>query len=141
MSISDLTGQWTGVIIYGKKYHDLRGQELYFDAEITQHGDSINGTAIDTGGAGASPDAAVITGSYSANSISFVKKYSSRHFSKKGELIIDKATPGPDIFYNGIFDESSKEFKGIWKYKIRLWFLGLIPFRFTASGTWTMRRK
>ena len=62
MTTLNLNGRWTGVIVYGHKYRQLQGKNLYFDLEITQNNNEITGISIDTGGQGTSPDSAKITG-------------------------------------------------------------------------------
>jgi hypothetical protein len=142
MSPINLSGKWTGVIVYGKKYRKFQGQELFFDAELIQENNSISGTAIDVGGTGMSPDMAVISGAFSSNIISFIKRYKSLHYlDEKGEAIIEKTREGDNIFYSGVYDEATGTFKGNWEYRLTYKIFGIIPFKYIVGGTWTMTRK
>lgn len=137
----DFNGNWTGTIVYGRKYRETHGKELYFDMALAHIGDHISGTASDTGGTGVNPDPAEINGVVTGNSIRFVKQYASYHYLIGGKSINDKSRKGPQIFYSGTYDAAQESFAGEWTIKGKARFLGLIPVNYTVGGTWTMRRK
>lgn len=137
----NIQGNWTGVIIYGKGYRENQNKELYFDMHIKQDAEKIYGEAFDTGGTGVSTDVAIIKGTFIQNKISFTKQYTHSHFYTDDEVIIDKSMPGHIIVYAGEFDESQQTFKGSWVITQKVWFFGIIPYRYTCRGTWTMYRK
>jgi hypothetical protein len=141
MALKTITGKWNGVIIYGPKYRQFAGKELYFEADFEQTKDSFHGIAKDTGGTGVNPDKATISGSLTPNSITFIKRYDSLHYQDNDQIIIDKTRPGYDIYYSGNYDEGEGVFKGTWEYRIEYWLFGLIPRRYVGGGTWTMSRK
>ncbi len=137
----NLQGQWTGTITYGKEYRLHKNKQLYFDMELFQEREKITGTAVDVDGVGMSPDRAMIHGNFKDNTISFIKKYASRHYSVGGETKVDNSRLGPDIHYSGDYNEHQQRFEGIWTIRSRGWFLGFIPLKYTLTGTWLMRRK
>ncbi len=139
----NLSGQWTGTIIYGKGYGQFAGKELYFDLDVIQYRDEIAGTAVDIGGAGTSPDSANILGTFRDNKINFIKQYlSSHYYLQTGDTKIDKSRKGPQIKYSGIYNEKTGTFFGNWVLNTRLLIFGLtIPVPLKNSGTWTMTRK
>jgi hypothetical protein len=142
MTTLNLNGRWTGVIVYGYRYRRLQGKNLYFDLEITQDNNEITGTSIDTGGQGVSPDPAKIKGTIHNYFISFIKQYSSYHYSDlNGDVIIDRTRLGSEIFYTGLYNETEKEFSGDWKLIHKAKLFGIIPIKLSATGTWTMKRK
>ncbi len=141
MSTPNISGKWTGVIIYGKKYREYSGKELYYDAELIQENDLIHGTSSDTAGVGVSPDIASISGSFSSNFISFVKRYESLHYFDRDQVVFDRTQPGYEIYYTGLYDEFNQSFQGNWEYILRYKIFGFIPSTFIAGGTWTMRKK
>jgi hypothetical protein len=142
MTELNLPHTWTGVIHYGKNYRRLKDKEIYFELEIKQDGEKITGISMDTGGFGASPDPATIKGEINENKISFIKQYSSRHFlNSKGEMIVDKSQPGPEIFYTGIYNDEDESFSGDWLMKIKFKLFKLLPLTFNFGGSWTMKRK
>lgn len=141
MGTHNINGKWTGTIVYGQKYRDHRGKELYFDLDITQENESINGVAFDIGGTGISPDPARISGSFIENSISFIKRYKSQHYFVKGETVVSKSQPGHEIYYTGVYDETRNTFTGNWEYRVVYKILWLIPYKHVVGGTWNMHRK
>jgi len=142
MTTLNLNGRWTGVIVFGNRYRQLQGKNLYFDLEITQDNNKITGTSIDTGGQGASPDPANIKGTIDDNFISFIKQYSSYHYyDLNGQVIVDRTRLGPEIFYTGLYNETENEFSGDWKLIHKLKLFGITLFKLSATGLWTMKRK
>jgi hypothetical protein len=142
MATIDITGAWRGEIIYGRKYRQYEGRTLFFEAEFTQNGNSIQGNSVDTGGVGANPDPAEITGSIRKNKISFVKQYSTlAYMDEEGNNVIDRSQAGPEIYYFGIYDEQTGMFSGIWEYRIKVKFLWIIPSLYRAGGVWSMTRR
>lgn len=139
----DLTGHWTGTIIYGKSYSRIAGKELYFDMELVQSGNEFAGNAIDTGGFGVNPDEAYILGSVKDLEINFLKQYNSSHYYslKDNETKINKKKRGPKIKYNGIYNLENDTITGEWQINVTVLFLYILPLRFKSSGTWNMTRK
>ena len=143
MTNIDLTGHWTGTIIYGKQYSRMAGKELYFDMELIQNDNEIAGTAVDIGGVGMSPDQAYILGSVKDIEINFIKQYTSSHFysSKGNETKIDKSKKGPRIKYQGFYNPEDETIIGEWQINMTVFLLYILPIPFKNSGTWTMKRK
>ena len=143
MTNIDLTGHWTGTIIYGKQYSRMAGKELYFDMELIQNDNEIAGTAVDIGGVGMSPDQAYILGSVKDIEINFIKQYTSSHFysSKGDETKIDKSIKGPRIKYQGFYNPEDETIIGEWQINMTVFLLYILPIPFKNSGTWTMKRK
>ena len=139
----DLTGHWTGTIIYGKQYSRMAGKELYFDMEIIQNGNEIAGSAVDIGGVGMSPDQAYILGSVKDVEINFIKQYTSSHFysNKDDEMKIDKSKKGPRIKYKGFYNPADETIVGEWQINMTVLLLYILPIPIKNSGTWTMKRK
>lgn len=136
-----INAKWTGTIIYGEKYAELKGKELYFEMEIIQSGELITGTSVDIGGIGISPDSAIISGSLKANTISFIKRYNSFHYFDKGEIVVDKSKLGHEIYYTGLYNETQQTFQGTWEYRLRYKIFLILPRTYILGGTWSMRRK
>jgi hypothetical protein len=109
----NISGQWTGIITYGKNYGKNRNKQLYFDLEIQQDGEKINGTAIDIEGVDTSPDSAKISGAFINSQISFIKQYSSLHYYNKGKTKIDKSRLGNEIYYFGVYNEIEHNLLGL----------------------------
>jgi len=141
METPNINGKWTGTIIYGEKYADQKGQELYFDMDIIQEGELINGISVDVGGKGISPDSATVSGTFKTNIISFIKRYDSLHYFNKGKTVVDKSKPGHEIYYTGLYNETNKTFKGDWEYRVRYKILWIFPYTIVAGGTWNMHHK
>jgi len=141
METPNINGKWTGTIIYGDKYTEQKGKELYFDMGISQEGELITGISIDVGGTGMSPDSATISGSFKGSIISFTKQYSSLHYFNKGESVVDKSKSGHKIYYTGLYDNNQQTFKGDWEYRVRYKIFWIFPYILVAGGTWNMRRK
>jgi hypothetical protein len=136
----NLTGQWSGTVIYGKEYRKHQHAELYFDLDIMQDHDKITGIAVDTGGVGVSPDPADITGTFAHGQMNFNKQYRSYHFYHRGGTKIDQSRSGNVIQYTGIFLEEKQVFKGDWYIEGRGRLFGIIPFKYKNTGTWMMKR-
>ncbi|MES2763058.1 MAG: hypothetical protein V4677_12670 [Bacteroidota bacterium] len=143
MTNIDLTGYWTGTIVYGKQYSKMAGKELYFDMELIQNGSEIAGSAIDIGGVGMSPDEAYILGNIKDIEINFIKQYSSSHFysSKDDATKIDKSKKGPRIKYHGFYNPEDETISGQWQINLTILLLYILPIPFKNSGTWIMKRK
>lgn len=138
----DLTGQWDAIVIYGKGYRDDKGKELCFQMDLVQYGNEIAGTAMDTGGVGVSPDPATILGEFMNNRLEFLKQYDSSHYlSKDGKVIVDRSRRGHKIKYSADFNETNQTFNGVWKIRVWVLFLWLLPIVLSCKGTWTMKRK
>jgi hypothetical protein len=137
----DVQGLWTGTVIYGKEYRNLKGQAMHFEMEIFQTGNRIHGNANDIHGTGTSPDTATIQGEISEKEINFIKQYKSTHYYNKGTTRLDKSKPGPEIKYSGCFDEKENIFKGEWILHGTFKLLGLIPIKYINTGTWIMKKK
>ena len=138
---TNITGQWTGTITYGKGYGRLAGRELYFAVDMVQYGHEIAGRAIDTGGFGMSRDAANLLGSFFNDRIYFLKQYESLHYITQNETKTDRSQKGPQIRYSGVFDPANKTFSGTWVIRLTLRLFGLLPIPVKQQGTWTMRLK
>jgi hypothetical protein len=136
----NLSGQWTGTIIYGSEYGHLAGKSLQFDLEITQKDKKIRGISNDIGGVGINPDPADIEGELIGSKLNFVKQYRTMQLSD-GRNTIDKSRKGPKIIYFGKYDDDVKEFIGTWNMSIMRKFFGLIPINRQSAGTWKMKRK
>lgn len=139
--MTDITGQWTGTVVYGQGYGQFKGKELFFEFDLIQHVYEIAGSGIDTGGSGISPDSADILGTFKDNKINFIKRYKSSHFYQDGEIKIDRAKLGPKIKYTGIYNEQDGTFSGEWVIRLTVFILWFIPIPIKNAGTWTMKRK
>jgi hypothetical protein len=141
MTNENLTGKWTGTIIYGKEYRQFRGSELFFDLDLVHYKDEVAGVAIDTGGTGMSPDNANILGIYRNNKIDFIKQYESFHYMSNEGPKIDRTRRGPEIKYSGIYNPMEQSFSGIWIIRMTVLLFRLLPVPVKSTGTWTMKRK
>lgn len=142
--LTDISGNWQGKIIYGEAYGNEAGEILYFDMVMEQDGESITATSADTGGYGVNEDPADIEGMFINNEIEFIKKYktSIQQFRDKGEIVFRKITPGPNIYYTGIYDPKTEIFTGEWTFVKKKSFLSLVINRNErGEGTWSMERK
>jgi len=137
----DVTGNWVGVITYGKEYRTHKGKELYFDMELIQQNENIRGISLDIGGAGISPRKASIEGSLKENAIEFIKQYATFHYYKNGETIIDNLRKGHAIKYSGLYNSDSQTFTGNWIIKGKVKLFGFIPINYQNTGIWSMKRK
>jgi hypothetical protein len=136
----DITGIWSGTIVYGKMYRGHAGKEMVFEMTIEQKTETINGICQDISGVGLNKDPATIKGSIENGKIEFLKQYPSLHFYQKGETKIDSSQRGREINYTGLYDNESHVFTGTWRYTNSKKLLGFIPLR-SPSGKWIMHRK
>ena len=139
--VQNISGYWTGTITYGRGYKRLHGSVLYFEMNIIQDKETISGTATDTGGFGSNPDPAHITGTIIGDQINFIKQYPSSLSFRKGEIRFDKSAKGPEIHYSGKHNETQNTLEGEWTIRMKYRFLGIFPFIYNFSGTWTDLRK
>jgi hypothetical protein len=141
MDTVNITGKWVGVITYGEKYQQLSGKQLFFEAELGQHGRNIDGVSVDTGGVGVNPTPAKLIGTLAGRKISFVKNYEAQsHLEKNGEEKIDYTKPGLDIFYSGDIDTTAQIITGIWEYRVKVRLLYIFQMTLKVGGTWKMER-
>ena len=138
----NLSGSWSGTLIYGKEYRNHAGKELHFNMNLVHYKNEVAGTARDTGGTGASPDESNILGVFQNNTISFHKQYVSLHYyTNNGDTAIDRSRKGPLINYTGTFNPQEQLFYGEWEMRLILNVFGIrIPISRKATGTWTMKR-
>jgi hypothetical protein len=142
MDILNLTGSWTGVIIYGNKYRKFSGRDLIFEAEFTQIADQFSGVSVDIKGFGVNPDPATISGTVSERSISFTKRYNTNcYIDRSGNAVSDPSLSNLDIYYTGSYYPDKGIFTGTWEYRVPYKFLGFIPFLHRPGGSWSMTRK
>ncbi|MES2285622.1 MAG: hypothetical protein V4547_08035 [Bacteroidota bacterium] len=140
--ITNLNGNWKGIIIYGPEYRNLENKELYFSLEIKQEEETFTGTAIDTSGIGTNPDIAEVRGFIEANEISFVKQYKSTlWFDENYSVIIEKDKLGPEINYWGTFDPLTGTMEGNWEIVVDSQQIGQGYLDNICTGTWTMRKE
>ena len=136
----NIEGKWSGVIIYGKEYRKNEGKELYFEIDILQDGENINGTAKDLSGFGVNPDLAKFSGTLIDNKINFVKQYASFHYYVNDRHNRDTTKKGSKIYYEGCFNDEAQSFNGSWTIKGVFKLLGFIPYKYKNTGTWSMTR-
>lgn len=136
----DITGIWSGTIVYGKMYRGHAGKEMVFEMTIEQETQTITGSSRDISGEGLNNDLATIRGSVANNKIEFIKQYPSLHLYQKGKTKIDSSHRGKEISYTGLYDSESHVFTGTWKFSNSKKLLGFIPLR-GPSGKWIMHRK
>jgi len=138
----EISGHWTGTIIFGKIYKEYQNKELYFDLELIQNNENISGKAIDIGGIAMNPDPAIINGKIVTNKIQFIKQYISHHYYENGAVKADKSKKGPEIRYFGTYNESDKTLSGDWEIILKVKLFGIIPIKIShGNGTWNMKRK
>jgi hypothetical protein len=136
----NITGIWSGTIVYGKMYRSHAGKEVVFEMIVEQESETITGSSRDISGVGLNNDLATIRGSLVNNEIEFIKQYPSLHFYHKGKTNIDSSKRGKEISYTGLYDSESHVFIGTWRYTNSKKILGFIPLR-SPSGKWIMHRK
>lgn len=143
MLLHNLTGAWTGIIVYGNGYYGPDSKKvLYFDMDIIQQNEIITGSAIDTEGLYVNPTQATILGTFNDEAILFIKQYAGAYFIKDQELHFDNTTPSPEIYYSGIYNEQTHTFSGKWTFNKDEYLHGPISLdQPRGSGTWTMIRK
>ena len=139
--MEDISGNWTGIIIYGEGYVTQKNEKLYFDLDVSQENEEIEGIATDLHGAGASPDPASLVGTFTGKSIEFIKQYVSSHYYANGKMYVDDTQLGPEIFYTGTFNEQSKTFEGTWSIKETITDWSGPTVRTAYGGDWRMARK
>jgi len=135
----DLNGNWKGEITYGKEYGLSNGKKLIYHSEITQNENKIEGISFDISGFGTNSQPADFNGEIKNLEINFIKQYRTKHFLipfRNKTLELNKK--GPEIFYKGIFDTSSKSFYGDWTMVLKKKLFFLIPITLKFTGTWTM---
>ncbi len=135
----DLTGKWQGTIIYGADYYSVKFEELYFDMNIAQKGSEITGIAIDTGGTGINSSEATIKGSVKKSKIRFIKQYQVRQTISANGSRRDESRKGPEILYEGTFNELSQSFTGTWFMKVKIKRFLFFYRIHKNSGTWFMK--
>ena len=142
MSIVDVSGIWTGMIIYGNDYRKNSGKKLYFDLELFQNEHEITGKSIDTTGYGVNPLPATIKGTIADDRIRFIKQYPNRHFTdSKGTEHLVYSKKGFKIEYTGTYNDLDNSFHGNWIINGQFKLLGLFTLKFKNTGSWTMTKK
>jgi hypothetical protein len=139
--MEELTGTWTGIIIYGPEYGDIENEELFFSAELNCTDGIILGTSVDlneeyeTG-------TATINGFLKNNLISFIKQYEfDSYYDETGKVIVDKSKKGPEINYQGQYDSIKNTIEGHWEiiYDVRKQGENLLEY--VLTGTFRMKKK
>tara|TARA_B100000683_G_scaffold85622_1_gene84492 strand:+ start:53 stop:487 length:435 start_codon:yes stop_codon:yes gene_type:complete len=138
----DLNGDWQGIIIYGNGPKKIRGQKLFFEAQIKQQKQTFTGLAKDTVGLGIHPEPAKLEGEINGNQISFTKQYPSFHYvGKKESVKFEESLKGPKIKYFGSIDTELETIEGVWEMKSKWYIFGLFPSTSKQYGTWSLKRK
>jgi hypothetical protein len=135
----NLTGIWTGTIVYGKMYRNHAGKEMIFEMKLVQENQEITGTCRDVSGVGLNSEPATIKGSIVKNNIEFIKQYPTLHYYQKSETKTDPLQKSKEIRYFGSYDIQSHVFTGVWEYINTKKLLGIFSLK-NPSGKWTMHR-
>ncbi|HXC07130.1 MAG TPA: hypothetical protein VNZ86_20360, partial [Bacteroidia bacterium] len=76
ISLPEITGMWSGNLIFGSAYGKLEGKERLFNLELELSEDEeLQGTATDTGGFAMNPSGATVAGFTDDIQISFTLQY------------------------------------------------------------------
>lgn len=138
----DVSGYWNSILTYGKGYRELSGRTISCDMQLQQVGISFMGSSQDVEGEGCHPEEAVITGKITEHDhIFFVKKYPCLHsVDKKGELVLFPKIPGPDITFEGSYNDDEDRFEGNWEASAKIYLFGIIPRTVVSKGTYIMKK-
>lgn len=143
MPKQNFSGTYEGTLWYGEGYPaEFHNASLSFRMEITEDDYSFSGTSVDVEGVGISPDEARVAGVIDEEGICFEKQYKRFHYAgENGETIIDNDTEGWPLDYDGIYDQESGMYKGIWQYVgyKRIWLIFSKKVIF-GQGTFELRR-
>lgn len=138
----DVSGYWNSILTYGRGYGLLTGKTIGCELQLQQVGISFMGSSQDVEGEGCHPEEAVVTGQITKdNGIHFTKNYPCLHsMNKKGELILFPKIAGPDIKFEGRYNEESSQFEGEWTARVKIYILGFIPKTVESGGHWVMQK-
>lgn len=115
--MSTISGKWAGT--YTPVSEDgTEGRTKSFDMVlIEEEDDEFTGEIVDTSEISQNPEKAAVTGFVMGDTLSFVKQYPYLfQYDEKGELLIDKSKPHPEINYHGEMGED--EMNGEWDMEI-----------------------
>ncbi|KAB2913503.1 MAG: hypothetical protein F9K23_16905 [Bacteroidetes bacterium] len=140
----NMRGKWVGWYAYNnKKIDKIRGVDktmfsIYID---TVNGNKFYGTVEDDKNTLGMEGIGRIEGTVEGNVMSFTKKMPFRTLLIRGERVIDKSKKHPTVYYKGT-GVNDNSFKGEWKFKFGLTFIGMMPaILLPIKGTWEMKRE
>ena len=136
----DISGDWEGVLTYGKGYDQFTGEKLWFEMKVEQESDRFTGIANDIRGFGTNEFPASIEGMISAGEIEFVKTYEKEAIFNEFWESEYADNPSLPIEYIGSYDMEKNEFFGKWKISQNFKILFIIPWKVISEGTWRMKR-
>jgi hypothetical protein len=137
----DISGEWIGIITYGKQYEQFAGEKLWFELNLEQTGNKFSGIALDIRGFGINEFPARISGLVNHGDIEFDKVYDNEQLLEdlwESRYTGEASVP---IQYFGSFNEVSQEFIGTWIITEKFKILKIIPWNIESKGTWSMKRK
>jgi hypothetical protein len=136
-----MKGHYTGFYKYDSEriQKKLSREQTFFNIDITEiDGENFSG-AVKEESIG-QPGTGTIMGMLNGDTISFIKQMSiAASITPDGQQKIYN-TKHPKIYYKGSYSDG--KYKGTWKIKFGVIFVGFIPIPIPpTSGTWEMRKK
>lgn len=132
-----LAGAWEGSYAYA----DGRSSVGFRIVVRTVNGARFTGEVKDDEQQGGTPGTGSIKGTWDQKKVAFVKRmpvYSG--YDAHGQKVVDPQRRHPPIYYLGEFSASKAQISGTWRFKDRIIWKGLVPYRVRqGSGTWTMK--
>ena len=137
--VARIEGRWEG------QYEYDHGQRPPVPFTIVIHevrGDRFRGTVTDDEAHGGTPGTGTVEGTWNADGVTFIKQMPIRTTqNERGERVVDARRKHRPIHYEGRFSRSKETLTGTWRFKDRIRWKGLLPYRETYQpGTWTMKR-
>ncbi|MDB4106870.1 hypothetical protein OAD66_05520 [Bacteroidia bacterium] len=136
----DISGDWAGVLTYGKGYDQFTGEKLWFEMKVEQESDRFTGIANDIRGFVTNESPASIEGIISNGEIKFFKTYEKEAIFNEfweSEYADNPSLPIEDI---GSYDEEKDKFFGKWRISQNFKILFIIPWKVISEGTWSTKR-
>jgi hypothetical protein len=142
MKITHNKQTWKGFFTYQEGYESIdQYLEVDFSMELTFTDNSFTGISSDSESAAFFDKPATVKGFIVENTISFVKNYPCNYYkNENGEIVLDRDSKHPDIFYLGFFDEDKKCFSGTWEMTLYEEAYGDDFLEEIANGEFEMRR-
>lgn len=144
--LENISGKWVGHYKYGAGYSaEIQGMKEYFEMELTEEDGLIKGICRDdiTNQLTISP--AEIEGTFEKGHIYFIKTYQYEiSFNEYGQSVAKPHKPSHAIHYKANlkkrFFSKTYFFKGEWEISGSYLNAKKVPFHYSFSGTWKMKK-
>ena len=140
-----MIGKWQGFYKHTSKSipKEYRNKFIIFNIEIKEQTDKhFYGTVCDEEQNGGMQGEGIIEGQLNDSQITFVKKMPTETILMPDGKIKVTKRKHKDIIYQGEFDEAEQQYKGTWKIKLGISWIGILPILVGSNkGVWQMKKQ